>query len=920
MSFEFSQPVYFLLFLLVIPALLFFLWPLKEKKKGETKLIVGIRSLVFALIILALADPSLVLTSKVIDTVFVLDRSDSVGERELEMERFIVDAVNGKKEEDTFSIVSFANEAVVERLPGTQTPFTLNEKLAAGQTNMEAGLQVALSLFPERTGRIVLISDGLETKGDATLVTNIAKQQGVTVDTYLIDQEEKMDVAIRDLSVSQQVYSGEKANITFDVTSSTDIEGDLRIRLNRDVIIDETLSLKEGMNTFQYAYLASEPGLNLISVEINATGDQISENNHLMATSQVMGEPKVLIVEGEVGAAENLVQALTLTGFQYERMSVESFPSNLNHLLNYEAVIFANVSAVSLSEEKMELMETAVKQFGVGFMMTGGEQSFGLGGYFKTPIEDILPVEMEVKGEEELPSLGIIFVIDRSGSMDGYRLQLAKEAAARSVELLREQDTVGVIAFDDTPWQIVETGPIEDVQEVADQIASITPGGGTEIFGALDFAYPQLLEEELQRKHIILLTDGESYSGGDYQTLIEGGLEESVTLSTVAISSGANHQLLEELAEYGSGRFYSVYDESTIPSILSRETIMMTRTYIEDHPFYPTVVRDSEWTPLWSNGIAEMNAYIATTNKPRAELILESEKGDPVLSRWQYGLGKTIAWTSDLQGQWAGNWASWQEWPTFLNQLVTWMLPSAQTESFHVKQTQHGSTTKLELTTESEIASLLDAQLVNESGQQVESQFRMVAPGNYELSFEADAGIHYLQLTDQLEESTSIYQTSLSVPYSAEYESKEADEAFLAELASNGGGELLLEPEQVFRPLENPKQEREAVGHWLILLALALFFSEIVIRRFGLPRLKGMKRRQATEKAAPKSTFSSLNQRAKREAKAKTALQEKTTMDQKRDTSKQMKARKESVKEKPTELAKQDMMKRLLEAKKNKKR
>ena len=183
----------------------------------------------------------------------------------------------------------------------------------------------------------------------------------------------------------------------------------------------------------------------------------------------------------------------------------------------------------------MTVIEQAVKQFGTGFMMVGGETSFGLGGYFQSPVERMLPVEMDVKGKHQLPSLGLMIVLDRSGSMAGQKMELAKEAAARSVEMLRPDDQFGLIAFDDRPWEIIPVGPIKDIEGTVNDILSITPGGGTEIYSSLEEAYNQLEDVNVQRKHIILLTDGQSSTSNDYESLITDALSKNVTLSTVSI-------------------------------------------------------------------------------------------------------------------------------------------------------------------------------------------------------------------------------------------------------------------------------------------------------------------------------------------------------------------------------------------------
>jgi len=474
----------------------------------------------------------------------------------------------------------------------------------------------------------------------------------------------------------------------------------------------------------------------------------------------------------------------------------------------------------------MNMIEQAVKNFGVGFTMVGGENSFGLGGYFKTPIETLLPVEMEIKGKEQLPSLGLVIVLDRSGSMSGAKLELAKEAAARSVEMLRDEDTLGFIAFDDRPWEIIETGPLDNKEEAVDTILSVTPGGGTEIYGSLAKGYENLADLKLQRKHIILLTDGQSQSG-NYEDLIAEGKENGVTLSTVAIGQDADADLLEALSEMGSGRFYGVVDEQTIPSILSRETAMISRTYIEDNPFYPTIYNASGWNTLFANGVPQMNAYIGTTAKQGASVIAESEKEDPVLAQWQYGLGKTFAFTSDSTGKWTGDWARWQDWGTFWRMLISQMLPSYNDVAYDVRLESDGSFVITDPTNE---VAFLDIVAVNEAGEELETQLEAISASQVRAVVQAEPGLIFFRIAD---EDQAIYQAGISVPYSAEYELRPVNDKLVEELTKQTGGSVLKEPKEVFREFTKKGADRQNIATWLILAGMLLFFIDITIRRFG---------------------------------------------------------------------------------------
>ena len=865
MGLQFEEPLFLLLLIPVLWLLYHFWRSVTLSSNTEKRIIITLRFLIFTLIILALANPTIKFPVEGVTTVFVVDHSESLRDQQDNMYEIMEEAIEGMSEKDTYAIISVAEDGqVVQALSKREKGIISNVNPDnTSFTNLEEGLQVASSLISSSyNGRIVLLTDGNENIGDVKRQISILNSQDIEVDVIPFNTTIENDIVLERFEVPRNLFLGEQTTIHTNVSSTIDTTARLRISKNNELVIDETIQIKQGTNVYSFDYLIDSTGTHSFQAELSSEGDEILQNNVGYAISTVEGTPKVLLVEGSQNEASNIEHVFDASGVIVDTISPTRLPTTLTGVLDYESIVFSNVSATDVTQVQMDVIESAVKDFGLGFIMTGGNKSYGLGGYFKTPIERLLPVEMDLKGKNELPSLGLIIVLDRSGSMAGYKMDLAKEAAARSVELLREKDTLGFIAFDDSPWQIIETGPLENKEEAAEQIRSVSEGGGTNIFPALELAYEQLTPLELKRKHIILVTDGQSATDHDYMEIISNGLEENVTLSTVAIGSDADHMLLQELAEEGNGRYYDVYDASTIPSILSRETILSTRTYIEDNPFFPMYIEGTEWSPIFQQGVPQMNAYVATEPKSRAEKILVSDKGDPILIRWKYGLGNTIAWTSDVNGEWAGNFPIWEQWPNLWNEMLTWSLPSYQQEMYHVQQEVNGKEVILSVSSDNNNVLPLEARLLDEKGNEIDAQIRPTAPGEHEITFQAETGVYYLQLS-KLEDNqiSSTYQTGIVVPYSKEFDLVSKNNLLLNEIIDLSDGQIIEDPKDAFREIVNRRVDSQPIFTQLLLASFLLFFVEIAIRRFGtIPILAKLNQRKENLKKKHEGKKKTLNQ------------------------------------------------------------
>lgn len=833
MDLRVDQPLWLLFY---IPILIYFIWTWKKEKKGfrtEGRVVFIVRLLAIFCLILGLTNPYLLLPIKEEQILFLVDRSASVQGTDEQVTEWIEKSLSSRKDSQLVGVYTFAEDfqSEVALTAGEVNLPVFTPMKSPGNTDIARALQLATGIVePTKATRIVLLTDGLETSGSVS--DELVKIAGgnVTIDVVQLERVASEDVAITSFETPPVAFEGEQQQLNVQLEATTNTTGELLLFQNDQLLSREQIALEQGTNSFTFRNAPTGEGLLKYEVQVVVSGDGLVENNKLTSVTNVESSPNLLVVTHD-GNHSNIPAVIDQAAIRTDVIDANELPFDLSNYLRYEAIIFDNVPGHVVGEQKMMVIEQAVKNFGVGFMMVGGNSSFGLGGYFKTPIEKLLPVEMEIKGKHQQPSLGLVIVMDRSGSMSGSKFEYAKEAAARSVEMLREGDTLGFIAFDDRPWEIIETAPLKNKEEALDTILSVGVGGGTEIYTSLALAYEKLTPLKLQRKHIILLTDGQSSTNNDYQTLIEEGAKDLITVSTVAVGQDADRALLENLAEMGGGTFYDVADESTIPAIMSTETAMISRTYIEDNPFYPIIYGDAAWTSLFTDGVPQMNAYIATTPKQTASIIAESEKEDPVIVEWMYGLGRTIAFTSDSTGEWSGDFARWNHWGDFWNTAVSRLLPAYSKVPFTIQKASDGSYT---VTDPSGKSSFIEVAAVNEKGEELPVSSEPLAPGKSRVTVESEPGLVFFRVSN---EQDAVYQAGISIPYSEEYKVQKPNTAKLEMIVSRTGGKILAEASEVFRPMNLNSSEKQSIRQVLILVALLLFFIDITIRRFGFTLL-----------------------------------------------------------------------------------
>jgi Ca-activated chloride channel homolog len=553
------------------------------------------------------------------------------------------------------------------------------DHVAGDHTDLASALRLALSLGAINEAKtLYLFTDGNITRAQGAseyrhLLSQLATANH-TLHTVSLDRPIPSEIAAVDLTLPQSIRVNQGFTADLRIASTVETQARLTVFLDGFKTAEIPAALRPGQNTISIPGLYFRAkGFHTVEVTIRAEPphhDTRLENNTVRALATVPGELRILYIDSDEAQQSYLSSALALEGINVDSRPASGIPQNLGELLGYDALLLSNVPADRLSARQMQAIRSYVQDFGGGFIMLGGDQSFGLGGYYATPIEEILPVRMPIQKDLNRPSLAIILVIDKSGSMDGVKMQLAKRAAIATAEAINPRDQIAVVGFDSDAQIILELTSAGDRGTINAQIASLEAGGGTFLYPGLEIAQDQLQQSNARRKHIIILSDGQTQGFG-YGDLAGMMAAEGITISTVGIGEGADMRLMEEIALNGSGRAYFTNDFYSIPQIFTREALRASNSMLVERLVIPTAIADDEsLREIDDEDLPPLGGYVATTPKETAKVILISETGDPLLARWRYGLGRTVAFTSDTKPRWAEDWIRWPDFAKFWAQLI----------------------------------------------------------------------------------------------------------------------------------------------------------------------------------------------------------------------------------------------------------
>lgn len=821
------------------------LWRASPADLGPVRrgLSLGLRLAGVLLLVLALAGLRGLRPFDGVNVMFVLDRSDSVPPEDQAAARALAARfIQDKPAGDRAGLIVFGREAAIENSVSAAPDVTRPSAVVAGDaTDLAAGLRLALAALPALgDNRVVLFSDGNPTRGDALGAAALLRGAGVRVEVVPLAGPAGRDVVISRLEAPDRVAPGE----TFDLRALVDADeaGPATLSLyQNDVLVGrQDVQLTPGRNLLALPLRLEDAGFHAFELRVDREGDPQPRNNRAAAFTVVRGRPRVLLVSRDPAADGPLRAALAAPERDLAAISPEQFPASLGGLQVHDAVVLVNVPATALAREQWLNLRDAVRDFGTGVVAIGGDEAFAAGAYKGTPLDELLPVESDLSSRKIFPSGALALVLDRSGSMAGEKLQLARQAAAAAAELLTTRDHLAVLAFDGGVEDVVPLQRAGDRAAIRSAIAGIREGGGTVMLPALERARDVLAGVPAAIKHAVVLSDGVS-APGDFEAVVRDMAARQITVSTIGLGEDCDVELMGRLAELGGGRFYFVPQAMQLPQIFIQETAVILRTAIREEPFIPQPAAPTEPVRGLGGGWPALRGHVVTMLKPRAETPLLTDQGDPLLAHWQFGLGRALAFTSDAQARWAAGWLEWERFGQFWRQALQWTLRRLDDAGLEPRITFDGETGRLAVTALDERGEYrnflqLEAAVFDPRGGRQVLALNQTGPGQYEATFPAEApGSYLVQFRERDGDAVRAVQVAgATAPHAAEFAARGTGHALLQRIAELTGGRVLAPDRPGDGPFRHDRRrtwQPQELRDWLLRAAILLFLLDIAVRR-----------------------------------------------------------------------------------------
>ncbi len=804
-------------------------WAAWEWRGSARRLALGLKAAAFVCIVLALSGPRLMVYQTKVAVAVLADTSASVSPEDLARESAIASEVERGHGRHWIRIMPFARSTRMVALEEkTKNGWQLRQTAGpAGRgTDLESAIRDGAAALPAgMVPRLLLISDGNENLGSVARAIWQAQQLGVPIDTVALAGRPKPGLRLESVTVPGQVFSGERFPI--DVTVEAPRAAHARVALTAEgkTIGSSEVDLAAGVNHLRLQASVNSVGAIALAGKISASdlGEARFED------SVTLRSPRVLLVSRDPAASEeHIIRALHANQFEVQQ-APGGIPPKID---DFQLVVINNWDMESIPAAAKASLEDYVKKGG-GLVWISGERNIYVDkkGKPEDPLERSLPAKLAPPRSPE--GTAVVLIIDKSSSMEGRKIELARLAAIGVVENLRPIDSVGVLIFDNSFQWAVPIRRAEDRATIKKLISGITPDGGTQIAPALTEAYQRVLPQTAMYKHIVLLTDGISEEG-DSMTLTKEALANHVTISTVGLGQDVNRAFLEKVAANADGKAYFLNDPAGLEQLLLRDVEEHTGVTAVEKPITPKVIKQAEILDgVGMDSAPQLKGYVRFVSRPTSDTILMADREDPLLVRWQYGLGRAAVFTSDAKNRWAANWVQWagfdKLWANIFRDLLPHAPQSETTADFDRASDELVVDYRLSRNVE-EPAKTPDIFVMGPDGFHAPLKMGKVAAGHYRgrLGIGQNQGLFRVR---PLVESRAFPEVGF---YRQEEEMQEFgnNEQLLRQIAASTGGRFGVKAGDVFEAAGRSIPAKMELWPGMLALALALNLLELVMRKW----------------------------------------------------------------------------------------
>ena len=801
-----------------------------------------VRSLLLAALAFAIARPLVATTSSRRSVVYAVDVSHSISTAAVESAARRIDEINRTLNPDHHRIVAFgrtsaplADTGALRRLAAAAADSAEAAIVDRSGTDLENALSAARAeLAADHVPKLVLFTDGRGTAGDLPAAAARLAASGIPVSVEPLAVRTLRDSWIESVDLPERIAAGAPFQAEIVVGSARAADAAVELHAGGETLARRAVRLNAGTTTIPLEATLAEPGSAVLRTMLVLDGDALAANNALEQGVVAGPRTRVLYVEGVPGSARYLSSALEQNGFDVTTRTPSALPATADALDEWDAVVLSDVPRSALGAGAMAALTTWVEQRGGGLLVAGGESVFGEKGYRESPIERLTPVTFERKDE---PEVALVLVLDRSWSMAGPSMTLCKAAAQAAVDVLADEQSIGILTFNDAfNWDVTLRNVGANRDAIRRRIAAIGPAGHTLIYPAIEQAYLALRDAKARAKHVVLLSDGRSYPA-EYEELLRRMVEARITMSAVAVGPGADPELLSNIAKWGRGRYYAVSDARELPQIFVTEAKNAANPSFDERSIKPVVRMPGFLAGVDLSRMPPLKGRTATVLKDEALEILATDEEDPLLAFWPVGLGRTAVFASDVKDRWGAEWIRWRGYGPFFSAVVRAVERRAPPPlSLELSPGPiRGDSRQIVVAVEARepaggYGNLLrpEVRLASPGGQAASARLRQVAPGRYETTVVADAR----QRLDVTSQDGRTPASAAVIPDGfAEYRFRAPDETLLRALAETTGGVWKPTAETLAGSGAERTPERRPIATPLLLLALALWYVDLLLRR-----------------------------------------------------------------------------------------